>query len=185
MWSYWMELWGCASKFNIVITQRSQSISYVYWTVHHRTSWIDWTNLMSLYQVCSIYSTIPIQNSQSHSKRNLLCNKSYSTCRLQHPLRDVIHERINKHHNKPEAHPNPLLQPIQQPVNTSRLKQCWPLDMQGTWGDFVGWIPRHCNTWYRNVLCIIVTLAYRLCFYDRLCSLWGKRQGGKRAELGE
>ena len=35
---------------------------------------------------------------------------------------DVIHERINKHHNKLEAHPNPLLQPLLQPVNTRRLK---------------------------------------------------------------
>ena len=24
--------------------------SYVYWTVHHLTSWINWTNLMSLYE---------------------------------------------------------------------------------------------------------------------------------------
>jgi len=45
---------------------------------------------------------------------------------------DVIHERINKHHNKPEAHPNPLLQPLLQPVNTRRLNGCWPLDLQGT-----------------------------------------------------
>ena len=37
---------------------------------------------------------------------------------------DVIHERINKHHNKLEAHPNPLLQPLLQPVNTRRLKRC-------------------------------------------------------------
>ena len=50
------------------------------------------------------------------------CNKSYSTYRLQHPLRDVIHERINKHHNKLESHPNPLLQPLLQPVNTRKLK---------------------------------------------------------------
>ena len=43
---------------------------------------------------------------------------------------DVIHERINKHHNKPEAHPNPILQPLLQPVNTRRLNRCWPLDLQ-------------------------------------------------------
>jgi len=52
---------------------------------------------------------IPIQNSQSRSKCTLVRNKSYSTYRLQHPLRDVIHERISKHYNKLEAHPNPLL----------------------------------------------------------------------------
>jgi hypothetical protein len=54
------------------------------------------------------------------------------TYRLQQPLRDIIHERINKHHNKLEAHPTPLLQSPLQPVNTRRLKQCWPLDLQGT-----------------------------------------------------
>jgi hypothetical protein len=35
---------------------------------------------------------------------------------------DVILERINKYHNKLEAHPNPLLGPLLQPVNTRRLK---------------------------------------------------------------
>ena len=35
---------------------------------------------------------------------------------------DVIHERINKHHIKLEAHPNPLLEPLLQPVNNRRLK---------------------------------------------------------------
>ena len=39
-------------------------------------------------------------------------------------LSDVIHERINKYHNNPEAHPNPLLQPLLQPINTVRLKSC-------------------------------------------------------------
>ena len=34
---------------------------------------------------------------------------------------DVIHERINKHHNKLEANPNPLSQPLLQPMNTRRL----------------------------------------------------------------
>jgi len=41
---------------------------------------------------------------------------------------DFIHERINKHHNKLETRPNPLLQPI----NTRRLKRFWPLALQGT-----------------------------------------------------
>ena len=45
---------------------------------------------------------------------------------------DVIHERINKHHNKLVAHPNPLLAPLLQPVNTRRLKSCWSLDLQDT-----------------------------------------------------
>ena len=44
---------------------------------------------------------------------------------------DVIHVRINKYDNKLEAHPNPVLQPQLQPVNSRRLKRCWPLDLQG------------------------------------------------------
>jgi hypothetical protein len=44
---------------------------------------------------------------------------------------DVIHERINKHHNNLEAHPNPLLEPLLQPINSRRLRRCWPLDLQG------------------------------------------------------
>jgi hypothetical protein len=39
---------------------------------------------------------------------------------------DVIHERINKHHNTSEAHPNPLFVSLLQPVNTSLLKRRWP-----------------------------------------------------------
>jgi len=35
------------------------------------------------------------------------------------------------HHNNLEAHPNPLLEPLIQPINTRRLKRCWPFDLQG------------------------------------------------------
>jgi len=45
----------------------------------------------------SHHAEIPIQNSQSHNKCTPVSNKLYSTYRLQHPLRDVIHKRINKH----------------------------------------------------------------------------------------
>jgi hypothetical protein len=34
----------------------------------------------------SYHAEIPIHNSQSHSKCTLLCNKSYSTYRIRHPL---------------------------------------------------------------------------------------------------
>ena len=67
--------------------------------------------------------------------------------RLVQPLRKdflyVIHERNNKHHNNLGAHPNSLLEPLLQPINTKKLKRCWPLDLQGTWGDIDGWIPYH------------------------------------------
>ena len=31
-------------------TKHNHTDSYVYWTVHHLTSWINWTNLMSLFE---------------------------------------------------------------------------------------------------------------------------------------
>ena len=76
---------------------------------------------------------------------------------------DVIHERINKHHNKLEAHPNPLLQPLLQPGNTRRLKRCWPLDLQGTRCDIAGWIPYHV---------IVIHGIWGL--FDRASSSWNK-----------
>jgi len=45
---------------------------------------------------------------------------------------NVIHERINKNHNKLENQASPLIEPLLQPVNTRRLKRCWPVDLQGT-----------------------------------------------------
>ena len=45
---------------------------------------------------------------------------------------DASHERINKNHNKLENQASPLIEPLLQPVNTRRLKRCWPVDLQGT-----------------------------------------------------
>jgi len=99
----------------------------------------------------SHHAVIPIQNSDSHNKFTPVCNKSYSTYRLQYLLREVIHERINTHHNKLEAHPRPLLEPL-QPVNRRRMKRCWPLDLHLRWHRWMNTLPRHCNTWYRSAL---------------------------------
>ena len=109
IWSYGIELWGCASKSNIFIMQRSQSkiliaIANAPWYVTNHTLHTDFN--------------IPY-------------------------VSDIIHERINKNHNKLEAHPNLQTEPLLQPLNTRRLKRCWPLDLQGTWGDIAGWIPYH------------------------------------------
>jgi hypothetical protein len=64
----------------------------------------------------SHHAEIPIQNSDSHSKCTSICNKSfclYVDTDFNNPyVSDVIHERINKHHNKLEAHPSPLLEPL-------------------------------------------------------------------------
>ena len=98
IWSYGIELWGCASKSNIVIMQRSQS------------------KILIATRNALRY----VANHTLHTDFNI----PY--------VSDVIHDRINKHHNNLEAHPNPILQPPPQPVNTWRLKRCWPLDLQGT-----------------------------------------------------
>ena len=95
---YGTELWGCTSKSNIVIIQRSKS------------------KILTAIPNAPLY----VANHTVHTD----CNIPY--------VSDVIHKRINKHHNNLKAHPNPLLQPLLQPVNTRRLKRCWPLDLQGT-----------------------------------------------------
>ena len=78
-------------------------------------------------------SEITIQNSDTHRKyTRYVTNRTLHTDFNIPYVCDVIHERINKHHNKPEAHPSPLLQPPLQPINTRRLKRCWPLDLQDT-----------------------------------------------------
>ena len=53
---------------------------------------------------------------------------------------EVINERINKHLNKSEFHPNPLLETLTQPMSNRRLKRRWTSDLQD-WGDIAGWPP--------------------------------------------
>ena len=96
---------------------------------------------------------------------------------------DVIHERINKHHNNLEAHSNPLLESLLQPVNTKRLKRCWPLDLTRhlNWHRWMNTLPRHSNTWYCSVLCVIIALPHRLhsfwlLIYSKWPPLWSRGQ---------
>ena len=88
MWSYGTELWGYASKSNIVIMQRSQS------------------KILSAIAIAHWYVT----NHKLHTDFNI----PYAS--------NVNYERINKNHINLEAHPNPLLEPLLQPVNNRRLK---------------------------------------------------------------
>jgi len=97
---------------------------------------------------CAIKSNIVIKlRSQSKILRAITNAPRYVTNHTLHTnfnipyISDVIHEIINKHHNNMEVHPNPLLQPLLQLVNTGRLKRCWPLDLRGTSGDIAGYIP--------------------------------------------
>ena len=98
IWSYGIELWGCARKSNIVVLQRSQS------------------------KILRAIANAPwyVTNHNLHTDFNI----PY--------VSDVTHERINKHHNNLEDHPNPLLEPLIQPVNTRRLKRCRPFYLQDT-----------------------------------------------------
>ena len=73
----------------------------------------------------SHHAEIPIQNSQSHSNapRYVTNHTLHADFNIPY-VSDVIHERINKHHIKLEARPNPLLEPLLQTVNNRRLKRC-------------------------------------------------------------
>ena len=120
VWSYGIELFGCASKSNIVIMRRSQS------------------KILRAIANAPRYVT-------NHTLR-IDFNVPY--------LSDVIHEGIKKHHSNLEAHPNSLLEPLLQPINTRRLNRCWPLDLQRhlTWQRWMNSLPRHSNMWCRGVL---------------------------------
>jgi hypothetical protein len=52
--SYWITglfyFYDWSSLFHLVGEHTLIYISYGYWTVHHLTSWINWTNLMSLHE---------------------------------------------------------------------------------------------------------------------------------------
>ena len=76
----------------------------------------------------SHHAEIPIQNSQSHSKCTPVCNKSYSTYRLQYPLlSDVIHERLNKTSQHPGSPSQSTIRATTTTYKHWRLKSCWPL----------------------------------------------------------
>jgi hypothetical protein len=75
IWSYGIELWGCASKSHIVIMQRTKS--KILRAIANAPGYVTNHTLHSDLKVCYV--------------------------------RDVIHERIGKHHTKLEAHPIPLL----------------------------------------------------------------------------
>jgi hypothetical protein len=83
-----IRLWGCASKSNTVIMQRSQS---------------------------------KILRAIANAPRYVTNRTVHTDFKIPY-VSDVIYERINKHHNDLEAHPNPLWEPLLQPINTRRLK---------------------------------------------------------------
>ena len=89
IWTYGIDLCGCASKSNIAIIQRSQS------------------KILRTITNAARYVT----NHTLHTDLNIPC------------VSEVIKERINKHLNKLEFHPNPLLETLSQPMSNRRLKK--------------------------------------------------------------
>ena len=87
-----------------------------------------------------------IQRPQSKILRTTTNAPRYVTDRTLHTdlnipyVSEVINERINKHLNKSEFHPNPLLETLTQPMSNRRLKRRWTSDLQDR-GDIVGWSP--------------------------------------------
>jgi hypothetical protein len=43
---------------------------------------------------------------------------------------EVINERIDKHLNKLESHPNPLVETLTKPLRNRRLKRRWTSDLR-------------------------------------------------------
>jgi hypothetical protein len=91
-----------------------------------------WSYGIELWRCASKSNIVIMQGPQSKILRAIAITPLYVTNHNLHTdfnipnESDVIHKRINKHHNNLEAHPNLLLQPLLQPINTRRLKRCWP-----------------------------------------------------------
>jgi hypothetical protein len=90
-----------------------------------------------------------MQRSLSKIHRAIANAPRYVTNRTVHTdfnipnVSDVVRERLNKYRNKVKAYPSRPLELLLQPTNVRKLKRWWPLDLQGTWCDIVGWIPYH------------------------------------------
>ena len=94
VWTYEIELSGCATKWNIAIIQRYQSkllrtMANAPWYVSNHTFHTD--------------LRIPY-------------------------VRTVFQERIAKHRATLTSHPNPLMEPLLQPLHNRRLKRRWTFD---------------------------------------------------------
>jgi hypothetical protein len=68
----------------------------------------------------SHHAEIPILRAIENAPRYVINHTLHTDFNIPY-VSDVIHERVNKHHNNLEAHPNPLLEPLLQTVNTRRL----------------------------------------------------------------
>ena len=97
------------------------------------------------------HAEIPIQNSQSHNKCTLLWNKSYSTYRLEHPLRKWRHPWKNK--KTSEQPGSPSQSTIRATTRTYKHQEtkkilAFRLTRHLRWHRWMNTLPRHSNTWY-------------------------------------
>ena len=87
-----------------------------------------WSYGIELWSCASKSNRVIMQRSQTKILRAIANAPRYVTNHTIHTdfnipyVSDVIHERINKHHNRLEALPSPLLESLLQPVNSRRLK---------------------------------------------------------------
>jgi hypothetical protein len=98
IWTYGIELWGCASKSHIAKMLQSQSkmlmITNVPWYMTNQT----------------LHDTLKVPF-----------------------IKDVIQEKSINHHDKLGNHSNPILQPLLEQQQRSRLKKVWPADLIDVW----------------------------------------------------
>jgi hypothetical protein len=106
----------------------------------------------------SRHAEIPIQNSQSHSKCTPVCHKSYSTYRFQHPLRKWRHPWKNQQTSQSTIRATTTTHKQQE----TKKMLAFRLTRHLRWHRWINTLPRHSNTWYRSVICIIIILAYKL-----------------------
>jgi len=98
-----------------------------------------WSYGIELWGCVTKSSVVIMQRFQSKILRTVSYSPWYVTNHTLHTdfsipyVSDVTYERINKDLNNLEAHPSPLLEPLLQPINTRRLKRCWPLELKVTW----------------------------------------------------
>ena len=101
-----------------------------------------WTYVTELWG-CATKSNIGIlQRYQSKLLRTITNAPWYVTNHTLHTdlhipyVHQVIHDTVNKHRSTLALHPNPLMEPLLQPVQNRRLKRRWTFDQ--TCGGIAG-----------------------------------------------
>jgi hypothetical protein len=104
-----------------------------------------WTYGIELWGCASNSNTAIMQRAQSEILRTITNAPRYVTNRTLHTdlnipyVSEVINERITKHLDKLESHPNPPVETLKQTTRNRRLKRR-ASDLQD-WGDIARWSP--------------------------------------------